>query len=161
MYIYIYHNVVVLVRISLTLSLCLSVYLSLSLSPPIISPSLLSIAPCLVCTIWIVLKIGGRWPYRCCFVGCCFQDLFCMTHIILVEFLSSFFSLCLASNLVVHPYSKRTQPLLGKNCVLFDRIGWFPYDRQPIDSSPCHRQSLIDIIFSWWDAASEVVKLIH
>ena len=25
---------------------------------------------------WMVLEMRGRWPYSCCFVGCCFQDLF-------------------------------------------------------------------------------------
>ena len=24
--------------------------------------------------IWMVLEIGGKCPYNCCFVGCCFQD---------------------------------------------------------------------------------------
>ena len=31
---------------------------------------------CLVRPILIVFVMGGRWPYRCCFVGCCLQDLF-------------------------------------------------------------------------------------
>ena len=48
---------------------------------------------CLVYLIWIVLEIGGRQPYRCCFVGCCFQDLFNMARSILVQFPSSFPSL--------------------------------------------------------------------
>ena len=30
---------------------------------------------CLVRLIWIVFVMGGRWPYSCCFVRCCFQDL--------------------------------------------------------------------------------------
>ena len=29
---------------------------------------------CLIHFIWVVLEIGSRWPYRSCFVGCCFQD---------------------------------------------------------------------------------------
>ena len=48
---------------------------------------------CFVRLIWIVLEIGGGWPYSCCFVGCCFQDLFNMTRSILVQFPSSFFSM--------------------------------------------------------------------
>ena len=28
----------------------------------------------LVCLIWTVFKMGGRWPYSCCFVGCCLQE---------------------------------------------------------------------------------------
>ena len=31
---------------------------------------------CLVRVTWIVFVMGGSWPYRCCFVGCCLQDLF-------------------------------------------------------------------------------------
>ena len=31
---------------------------------------------CLVRLILIVFVMGGRWPYSCCFVGCCLQDLF-------------------------------------------------------------------------------------
>ena len=32
--------------------------------------------PCLVRLTWIVFVMGGRWPYSCCFVGFCCQDLF-------------------------------------------------------------------------------------
>ena len=39
---------------------------------------------CLVRLTWIVLVMGGRWPYSCCFVGCCLQDLFNIAHSILV-----------------------------------------------------------------------------
>ena len=28
---------------------------------------------CLVHLTWIVFVMGGRWPYSCCFVGCCLQ----------------------------------------------------------------------------------------
>ena len=33
---------------------------------------------------WIVFVMGGRWPYSCCFVGCCLQDLFNIALRILV-----------------------------------------------------------------------------
>ena len=55
---------------------------------------------------WIVLEIGGKWPYNCCFVGCCFQDSFNIAHCILVQFLSRFSSINFASVHVVHPYSR-------------------------------------------------------
>ena len=32
----------------------------------------------------IASVIGGRWPYSCCFVWCCLQDLFKIAHTILV-----------------------------------------------------------------------------
>ena len=50
---------------------------------------------------WVV---GG--PYSCCFVDYCFQHLFNIARSILVQFLSSFFSICLVSIHVVHPYSR-------------------------------------------------------
>ena len=31
---------------------------------------------CLVHLTWIVSEMGGKWLYKCCFVGCCLQDLF-------------------------------------------------------------------------------------
>ena len=39
---------------------------------------------CLVHLTWIVLVMGGWWPYSWCFVGCCLQDLFNIAHSILV-----------------------------------------------------------------------------
>ena len=50
--------------------------------------------------------MGGWWPYSCCFMGCCFQDLFSIVRSILVQFLSSLFSICLVSIHVVHPYNR-------------------------------------------------------
>ena len=46
---------------------------------------------CLVHLIWMVFEMGGRWPYNCCFVGCCFQDLFCIPRRFLAQLLSGFF----------------------------------------------------------------------
>ena len=36
---------------------------------------------------------GGKWPYSCCFVGCCLQDFFNIACSILVQLPSSFFSI--------------------------------------------------------------------
>ena len=49
--------------------------------------------------------MGGKWPYSCCFVGCCLQDLFSIACSILVYLPSSFFSIRSDSVYVVHPYS--------------------------------------------------------
>ena len=49
--------------------------------------------------------MDGRWPYNCCFGGCCLQDLFNIACSILVLFPSSLFSSHLVSIHVVHPYS--------------------------------------------------------
>ena len=43
--------------------------------------------------------------YSFCFVKCCFYDLFNKARSILVQLLSSFFSINLVSVNVVHPYS--------------------------------------------------------
>ena len=49
----------------------------------------------------MILEMEVRWPYYCCFVGCCFQDLFSIARSILMQFPSSFFSNRVH---VVHPY---------------------------------------------------------
>ena len=41
-------------------------------------------AASLVHLIWIVCDMRGKWPYSCCFVKCCFQDLFKTARSILV-----------------------------------------------------------------------------
>ncbi len=53
---------------------------------------------CRVCLMLIVFLIGGRWPYSCCFVGCCFQDLFDIARSILMQLPSSIFSMSLISD---------------------------------------------------------------
>ena len=61
---------------------CVGVHKSTSLMS---SSLLLQQCPtCLVCLIWIVFVIGGRWPYSWCLVGCCRQDLFKIARSILV-----------------------------------------------------------------------------
>ena len=53
---------------------CVGVHRSTSLTS--MSLFLQQCPACLVHLILIVFVMGGRWPYCCCFVGCCFQDLF-------------------------------------------------------------------------------------
>ena len=53
----------------------------------------------------IVFVMGRRWPYCCCLLGCCRQDLFNIALNILVQLPSSFFFSRLVSIHVVHPYS--------------------------------------------------------
>ena len=41
------------------------------------SSLLLQLCPaCLVHLTLIVFMMGGKWPYSCCFIGCCLQDFF-------------------------------------------------------------------------------------
>ena len=60
---------------------------------------------CLVCLIWIVCEMGGRWPYSCCFMGYCFKDLFKTAHNILCSSYLAF-SLCFLSIHMVNPYGE-------------------------------------------------------
>ena len=95
---------------------CEGVHRKISL---VISFLLLQWCPaCLVHLTWMVLEIGGRWPYNCCFMGCCFKDLYNTVHSILVQLLSSFF----VSMLCIHTV-ELTQLLFGRNHVLLYRIG--------------------------------------
>ena len=61
-------------------------YVMVHRSTSLMSSSLL-LQQCLACLVrltWIVFVMGGRWPYRWCFVGCCHQDLFNIALNILV-----------------------------------------------------------------------------
>ena len=91
------------------------------------SPSLLlQLCPaCRVRHIWMVLEMGGRWPYSWCFVGCCILDLFNIAHRILVQFPYSFFFIRKASVHVVHPYNRTDTSAAQKKLRLIYRIKLF------------------------------------
>ena len=76
-----------------------------------------------VCLIWMVLEMKGRWLYSCCFMGFYLQDFFSIAGSILVQFLSSFFSICLVSVHVVHPYSRIDNRCLEEIVFLSYQIG--------------------------------------
>ena len=71
---------------------------------------------CIISLIWMVLEIEVSWPYSCCFVRCCRQDLFNIARRILVQFSSSFFSII--SVHVMHPYCRIATTRAWKNDVL-------------------------------------------
>ena len=53
----------------------------------IITRSSLLLQPCPACLVFLIMTVlvmGGRWPYSCCFVGYCLQDLFNIARSILV-----------------------------------------------------------------------------
>ena len=79
---------------------------------------------CFVHLIWMVLEIGCRWPYSCCFVECCFQNLLNLSCSILLQFLSSFFSKHFLYVHVVHP-RRRTDTTANWNKLHFIVIYWF------------------------------------
>ena len=76
---------------------------------------------CLVRLIWMVLEMENKKPYRCCFLRCCFQDLSSIARSILVQFLSSFFSISFFRVYVVYPYSCIDTTAARKKCVLFKK----------------------------------------
>ena len=79
---------------------------------------------CLVHLTLTVFVMGGKWPYSCCFGGCCLLDLFNIACSILICFPSSFFFIRLVSVHIVHPYSSiDTTTAWKKNYVLFYRSG--------------------------------------
>ena len=81
---------------------------------------------CLVRLFLRVLEI--RWPYSCCFVGCCFQEFFNITRSILVQLPSSFFSVCLVIIHVVHPYSSLDMAWKQLRFILSDRSNFYMTD---------------------------------
>ena len=71
---------------------------------------------CLVRLTWMVCEIGGRCPYSCSLVGCCFHDLFKTARSILVQLQSSLFSRRFVQVQVVQPYSSTDMTTAWKNC---------------------------------------------
>ena len=71
---------------------------------------------CVVRLTRMVCEIGGRWPYSCFLVGCCFHDLFKIARSILVQLPSSLFSRYLVRVQVVQPYSSTDITTARKNC---------------------------------------------
>ena len=82
----------------------------------------------------MVLEIRGRWLHRCCFVRCCFQDLFITVPSIIVQLPPSVFSVRFVSVHVVHPYSAMDTTAAWKNAFYFIGQVWSPYDQKPIDA---------------------------
>ena len=76
--------------------------------PPQMSPA------CLLCLIWMVCEMGGRWPYSCIFFGCCFQEMLLIARSTLTLLPSNFFSNRFVRVHTIVP----TQPLLSSNTVL-------------------------------------------
>ena len=78
---------------------------------------------CLVYLTRIVFVMGCRWPWSCFLFGFCLQDLFNTTGSILVQLLSSLYSILLDSVDMGHPYTCVDTTTAWKNCVLFYRSG--------------------------------------
>ena len=91
---------------------------------------------CISCLSYLdVLVMGGKCPCSCCFVWCCFQDLFNMACSILVQLLSSFFTIRLVSVYVVHPSSSSVTIMAWKKLrfILSDRSDFHMIDNLLIE----------------------------
>ena len=104
---------------------------------------------CLVRLIWMVLEIGGKWPYNCCFVGCFFQDLFNIGRSIFVQFRQVFFSFFIrfVSVYVVHPYSRIDTTAAWKKLhfILLDRSDFHMIDNLSIAAHTFARRILMSL----------------
>ena len=78
--------------------------------------------------------MGGTWSYNCCFVGCCFLDLFKTIRDILLWNWSSFFSVRFISSREVHLYNSIDTATASKkpSFVLSERSD---FQRQSVFSS--------------------------
>ena len=92
-------------------------YVGVHRSTPLMSSSLL-LQHCpawLISLTWIVLVMGGKWPYSWCFVGCCRQHLFNISRSFLCNCRLAFPpAVLLASKKCIHT-AVSTRPLLGRN----------------------------------------------
>ena len=74
----------------------------------------------LVCRTWMVLKRGGRWSYSCCFVGCCYQELFNISHHLVVP--SAWISLTLSRHtslsFIASSRSSGLHPVSSQSCCM-------------------------------------------
>ena len=77
---------------------------------------------CFVCIILMVLVMGGKWPYSCCFVVCCLLTLFTIDHSILCCLRLAFPLYVLLASRWCLITIVLTQPLFGRNPTLYYRI---------------------------------------
>ena len=95
---------------------------------------------------WMVLEIGGRWPYSYCFVGCWFEDLFNTARNILVQLPLSFSPLHFISVHMVHPYRIDTPAAWKKlSFILSGILDFHMIDYRLITVHAFARRILVDL----------------
>ena len=96
--------------------------------------------------------MGGKWPYSCCFVGCCFQDLVNIAPNILVQFPTSFSSMNFVIIHVVHLYSSidTTTAWKKSNLTLLDRSDFYMIDSLSIAGAYWHHFQMRHCCRSTW-----------
>ena len=120
---------------------------STSLMSVFISSTMLHIS----CLSWMICEMRDRWLYSHCFVGCCLQDLFKMTHGICAKFLPNFFSMCFVSIDLVH--------LFGSIKIA---TAWKKYSFILLDRSDFHIINNLSIAFhafGWCISVDEMLLL--
>ena len=96
--------------------------------------------------IWIVLEIGCRWPYSCCFVGCCSLG-FVQYQLVAfsVQFSSSFYCVCFITIIILscHPARISLTPLSATLPISFIASGSSPqgYIPNPHWAAVCRLQA--------------------
>ena len=110
---------------------------------------------CLAHLTWMVCKMGGWWPYKCYFVGYFFQDLFNTACNILVQFLSSLFSMSFFIIHHVHPFSSMdTATALKKSSfILVDNSDFCMINNVSI-SFHIFAKHMFDITYNRWDVTA-------
>ena len=111
--------------------------------------------PYLVCLIWMLFQMGGRWPYICCFVGCYFRDLLNISNCSLVQFPCSIFSIRLVSVYVVHAYSRIDTTASWK------KLSFILSDFHMIDNLSIAVHAQVDVIFRRRHATTKVHEAVH
>ena len=114
---------------------------------------------CIVRLIRIVLEIGGKCPYSCCLMRCCFQNLFKIACSIWGQLpLSFFFSIHFFSVHVVHPYG-RIDTIAAWKILRF--ISWDSSDFPMIDNLWIAVHAFAsDVPFGRWDGLTWTCPLI-
>ena len=97
----------------------------------------------------MAFEMGSWCPYSCSYVGCCHQDLFNTAHSILVQLLSSFFSIHLISIYVVHPFSSINTNRCLEETAFYFISNFGKGKKQAIPSTNHYRRRLC-----WWHSAS-------
>ena len=105
---------------------------------------------CLVCLTWMSNEMGGKWPYSCCFVGCCNQDIFKIAYSIFVKFQSSFFFKCFVRVQVVQLYFSTNMGMFWRNaCFILTERRYFHM---------INNQSIIVVPY-WWKHLKSVLSM--
>ena len=105
----------------------------------------------------MICDMKDKWQYSCCFVGCCFWDLFKTAHSIIAEF---------SWNFLYQRFVKATTELywhghsLKELTFYFIREIGFLYIWLIVYRNLCLSNVYVDIAFSRWYIATEICEMV-